>query len=298
MLDQAKQDGDDVAGVAHAGMHTHTAMDYLDSTPARFLRGTACTTIVPGISVVAEKHYAWALAIAAGIATNRNGYPWGYLNSVNDVFKSPHADRDETMRLAHPETGTRRVHVHGHPRGEPLPRPRPSARHDRRDAEPGRLAPLLGRLHVDVQLDGRPDDVLPHELDYSILDQENIARGHTAYYLTLDDEALESAGEAYYAKGTKLVADLPALARKLRQRAIDQSLKAEALFEAVRVRERDVRRPERLARRGGVSRRRVRPRAGLDRGREGHAQGRGGGLRVREGEVVRALENEPWGETE
>ena len=58
---------------------------------------------MPAINVVAEKHYAWALPIAAGIATNRNGVPWGYLGSVNDVFKSPSSDRDQSMAFAHPE---------------------------------------------------------------------------------------------------------------------------------------------------------------------------------------------------
>jgi hypothetical protein len=230
MLDQAKQDGDDVAGVAHAGMHTNTAMDYLDSVPSRFLRGTACTTIVPGISVVAEKHYAWALAIAAGIATNRNGYPWGYLNSVNDVFKSPHADRDETMRLAHPEVGTgaftyTAIHEASHYLG--LAHPHDSIGATR---NPDGSPRYYGGFTWTFNSTAAPTTYSHTELVYSILDQESIARGHTAYYLRWTDEALEGAGEAYFAAGTKLVSDLPALARKLRQRAIDQSLKAEALF--------------------------------------------------------------------
>ena len=230
MLDQAKQDGDDVAGVAHAGMHTVTAMDYLDSVPARFLRGTACATIVPGISVVAEKHYAWALAIAAGIATNRNGYPWGYLNSVNDVFKSPTADRDETMRLAHPETGTgaftyTAIHEASHYLG--LAHPHDSIGATR---NPDGTPRYYGGFTWTFNSTASPTTYSHTELVYSILDQESIARGHTAYYLRWADEALTSAGEAYYQKGTKLVSELPSLARKLRQRAIDQSLKAEALF--------------------------------------------------------------------
>ena len=102
MLDQAKQDGDDVAGAPGVSMHTDTAMDYIDSQ-TRLFRGGACYTTVPAINVVAEKHYAWALPIAAGIATNRNGVPWGYLGSVNDVFKSPSSDRDQSMAFAHPE---------------------------------------------------------------------------------------------------------------------------------------------------------------------------------------------------
>ena len=49
-------------------------MDYLDSKKDRFVRGAPCYTPVPGINVVVEGHYAWALPlIAAGIATNRAG---------------------------------------------------------------------------------------------------------------------------------------------------------------------------------------------------------------------------------
>ena len=87
MLDQAKADGDDIAGAPRAvAMHTDTAMDYIDADP-RLFRGGACYTTVPAINVVAEKHYAWSLQIAAGIATNREGVPWGYLGSVNDVWE-------------------------------------------------------------------------------------------------------------------------------------------------------------------------------------------------------------------
>ena len=91
-----------------------------------------------------------------------NGVPWGYLGSVNDVFKSPQADSDQSMAIAHPSVADGRVHVHVDPRGEPLPRPRAPARLDRRDPERRRLAALLRRLHVGVQLDGGADDVLAH----------------------------------------------------------------------------------------------------------------------------------------
>jgi hypothetical protein len=81
------------------------------------LRGGACFTSVPGIRVVAEKHYAWALSIAAGIATNREGVPWGYLNSVNDVFKTPRAEPRPDD--AHDVSGGRDggVHLHRRARG-------------------------------------------------------------------------------------------------------------------------------------------------------------------------------------
>ncbi len=67
----------------HLSLHTNTMMDYIDSDPGRFIRGGTCATTIPTIQVVVPGHYAWALPIAAGIATNRNGVPWGFLNSVN-----------------------------------------------------------------------------------------------------------------------------------------------------------------------------------------------------------------------
>jgi hypothetical protein len=86
-LDESKDGGDDVAGAPHVSLRTEVMMDYIDSKPERFLRGGACATTVPTIQVVVPGHYAWALPIAAGIATNRGGVPWGFLNSVNDVTK-------------------------------------------------------------------------------------------------------------------------------------------------------------------------------------------------------------------
>ncbi|HUF83441.1 MAG TPA: PPC domain-containing protein, partial [Acidimicrobiia bacterium] len=104
MLEQSKQDGDDIAGTPFTALHTLTAMDYLDSKPDRFARGAPCATTVPGLNVVVEKHYAWALpVIVAGIAVNRAGVPWGYLNSVSDLTKSSHADRDPAVEAIHPQ---------------------------------------------------------------------------------------------------------------------------------------------------------------------------------------------------
>ena len=76
MLDQAKQDGDDVAGVP-ASRCTPTRRWTTSTASPRLFRGGACYTTVPAINVVAEKHYAWALPIAAGIATNRERRPVG-----------------------------------------------------------------------------------------------------------------------------------------------------------------------------------------------------------------------------
>jgi hypothetical protein len=68
------------------------------------------------------------------------------------------------------------------------------------------------------------------ELVYSILDQESIARGHTAYYLKWTDESLADGGEAYYRAGKTTVDLLPPEAQALRKTAIDMSRKAGGLF--------------------------------------------------------------------
>ena len=229
-LDQAKQDGDDAAGVPGVAMHTVTAMDYLDSKPERFLRGGSCYTTVPGLSVVAEKHYAWSLPVAAGIATNRDGVPWGYLNSVNDVFKSPTADRDETMAIAHPSVGTgafsyTAIHEASHYLG--LAHPHDSVGATRRpDGSPRYYDGFTWAFNSTAA----PTTYSHTELVYSILDQESIARGHAAYYLGWTDEALKEAGEAYASRGVTTVSLLPADAARLRKEAISAAKKAEDLF--------------------------------------------------------------------
>src|SRR5215213_4257297 len=49
----------------------------------------------PDLEVVVEKHYAWDLPlIVGGVATNNRGRPWGFLASVNDVFKTAQSDED------------------------------------------------------------------------------------------------------------------------------------------------------------------------------------------------------------
>ena len=230
MLDKAKQDGDDVAGAPGTAMHTLTAMDYLDSKPARFERGGACYTTVPAINVVAEKHYAWALAIAAGIATNRNGVPWGYLGSVNDVFKSASADQDQTLRMAHPPTGTgafsyTAIHEASHYLG--LAHPHDSVGATRKaDGSPRYYDGFTWMYNSTAA----PTTYSHTELTYSILDQDNIARGHTAYYLKWSDEALQDAGRAYYDAGKQTLASIPADAQSLRSQAISMAQKAEQAF--------------------------------------------------------------------
>ena len=229
MLDQAKRDGDDIAGAPGVAMRTVTAMDYIDAN-ARLFRGGACYTTVPAINVVAEKAYAWALPIAAGIATNRDGVPWGYLGSVNDVFKTSKADRDQSMAFAHPQVGSgaftyTSVHEASHYLG--LAHPHDSVGATRNaDGSPRYYDGFTWAFNSTAA----PTTYSHTELVYSILDQENIARGHTAYYLKWTDEALQEAGDAYIAAGKTTLGSLPAKAQRLRGEAIAQIAKAEAAF--------------------------------------------------------------------
>ncbi|HUP33261.1 MAG TPA: hypothetical protein VM184_09540 [Gaiellaceae bacterium] len=229
MLDQAKLDGDDIVGVPGVSMHTNTAMDYIDAQ-LRLYRGSACYTTVPAINVVAEKHYAWALPIAAGIATNRNGVPWGYLGSVNDVFKSPQSDRDQSMTFAHPSIGSgaftyTSIHEASHFLG--LAHPHDSIGATRNaDGTPRYYDGFTWAYNSTAA----PTTYSHTELVYSILDQENIARGHAAYYLKWTDQALSEGGEAYAARGITQISQLPKDAARLRKEALSASAKAEGLF--------------------------------------------------------------------
>ena len=279
MLDQAKQDGDDVAGAPGVSMHTDTAMDYIDSQ-SRLFRGGACYTTVPAINVVAEKHYAWALPIAAGIATNRNGVPWGYLGSVNDVFKSPQSDRDQSMAFAHPEVSGgaftyTSIHEASHYLG--LAHPHDSIGATRNaDGSPRYYDGFTWAYNSTAA----PSTYSHTELIYSILDQENIARGHTAYYLKWADEALVRGR-----RGVRLArrhADRPAAGEGCPAApAGDRQLEAgRDAVRPVRLRERDVRGPEGVALRGRVPRPRTRPRARHERAPEGNEEGRRVGLPV------------------
>ena len=279
MLDQAKQDGDDVAGAPGVSMHTDTAMDYIDQQP-RLFRGGACYTTVPAINVVAEKHYAWALPIAAGIATNRNGVPWGYLGSVNDVFKSPQSDRDQSMAFAHPEvcggafTYTA-IHEASHYLG--LAHPHDSIGATRNaDGTPRYYDGFTWAYNSTAA----PTTYSHTELVYSILDQENIARGHAAYYLKWADQALSEGGEAYASRGVTQVGLLPANAARLRKEAIDGAEEGRDGVRPLRLRQRDVRGPEGVPLGGRVPRPRARPPARHERAPEGHEEGRRFGLPV------------------
>jgi hypothetical protein len=121
---------------------------------------------------------------------------------------------------------------------------------------------LLRRVHLGLQLDGVADDVLAHELIYSILDQENIARGHAAYYLKWADEALSDGGVAYASRGVTQVSLLPAKPARLRQEAIDNSKPAETLFARFDFVNATFAAQKAWRSAGGVPRPRARPRAG------------------------------------
>ena len=232
MLQRAKQNGDDVAGpIPFTAMNTPTAMDYIDATARLSQRGAPCATSVPGLSVVVEKHYAWALpVIVAGIAPNRNGVPFGYLNSVSDLTKYSGADRDEAIAAIHPQAFSgaftyTAVHEASHYLG--LAHPHDSVGATRNaDGSPRYYDGFTWTYNTTAA----PTTYSHTELVYSILDQESIARGHSAYYLKWSDEALEDGGKAHVAAGRTLVSQLPADAARLRQEAIDAMRKAESLF--------------------------------------------------------------------
>jgi hypothetical protein len=237
LLQTAKQHGDDVAGVPFTAMHTQDAMDYLDANATRFERGGECYTTIPDLEAVVEKHYAWDLPlIVGGVATNNDGRPWGFLASVNDFFKTAQSDEDLNgpLHFVHPDVlggGLTYTSIH-------------------------ELSHFLGLAHphdtigasVVTQSDGTkkteywdgfswtfdstaaPTTYGFDQLTYSILDQENIARGHLAYYLKWTREALQQGGDAFAAKGLTTTDRLSTAAQRRRQNALTQLAKAQRLF--------------------------------------------------------------------
>jgi hypothetical protein len=187
---------------------------------------------VPVISAVVQGHYAWALpVIVAGIAENRNGVPWGFLQSVNDVSKWDESGRDDITNLYHVNPrydGTFTytvVHEASHYLGLAHP-------HDT-------IGAVRGEDGKPLYYDGfawtynstaSPTTYSHVELQYGILDQESIARGHTSYYLLWTDEALALAGVAFGKDGIKSPEELPADLQALRATAIKQNARAEQLF--------------------------------------------------------------------
>ena len=268
MLQQAKQDGDDVAGTPFTPMHTQTAMDYLDADKAQFERGGDCSTTIPDLEVAVEKHYAWDLPlIVGGVATNNGGHPWGFLASVNDLFKTAQADEDQhgPLHAVHPDAlggGLTYTSIH-------------------------ELSHFLGLAHphdtigmsVVTQSDGTkkteywdgfswtfdstaaPTTYAFDQMTYSILDQETIARGHLAYYLQVDARGarrrrrrVRGAGphDRRHAAGERAAAP-PGGARRDGEGAV--------AVRRLRLRERDVRGAEGVDQRGVVPRPRAEARA-------------------------------------
>ena len=124
-----------------------------------------------------------------------SGVPWGYLGSVNDVFKSPQSDRDQSMAFAHPQVSGgaftyTSIHEASHYLG--LAHPHDSIGATRNaDGSPRYYDGFTWAFNSTAA----PTTYSHTELVYSILDQENIARGHAAYYLKWTDEALSDGGE-------------------------------------------------------------------------------------------------------
>ena len=231
-LEQAKADGDSVAGASYTAMNTVTMMDYLDANPERFHRGGGCFTTVPVISAVVQGHYAWALpVIVAGIAENRNGVPWGFLQSVNDVSKWDESGRDDVTNLYHYNPrydGTFTytvVHEASHYLGLAHPHDTIGAVRGE-DGEPAYYRGFAWTYNSTAS----PTTYSHVELQYGILDQESIARGHTSYYLTWVDEALSQSGVAFAKQGITSPDQLPANLQALRATAIAMNAEAEQLF--------------------------------------------------------------------
>jgi hypothetical protein len=236
-LDQAKQDGTDVGGVAHTAMSTVTMMDYLDANPERFLRGGPCYTTVPTLQVVVPGNYSWGLPNTAGISTHRDGVPWGFFGSVNDLTKWSGADRDETTAHLHPQvygSGTGKgtftyitIHEASHHLG--LAHPQDSVTATRgADGAPRYYHGFTWAFNSTAA----PTTYSHTETVYSILDQETIARGHLAYYLRWTEEALAEAGLALHAAGTTTLDQLDPDVRALRDQAVAAAARARELFAA------------------------------------------------------------------
>jgi len=237
MLQKAKQDGDDVAGVPFTAMHTQDAMDYLDANAGKFERGGDCYTTIPDLEAVVEKHYAWDLPlIVGGVATNNGGRPWGFLASVNDAFKTAQADEDQNgpLHFIHPDIlggGLTYTSIHELSHFLGLAHPHDTIGEAVVTTSDGtKKAEYWDGFSWTFDSTAAPTTYAFDQLSYSILDQETIARGHLAYYLKWTREALKDGGDAFAAQGLTTVGQLSAAAQRRRQKALDQMAKAQSLF--------------------------------------------------------------------
>ena len=156
----------------------------------------------------------------------------------NDVFKTAQSDEDQEgpLHFIHPDLlggGLSYTSIHELSHFLGLAHP-----HD-----------TIGLAKVDTDFDGTTDTTeywdgfswtfdstaAPttyafDQLTYSILDQENIARGHLSYYLDWTREALTKGGDAFAAQGLTTTTQLPTTAQRRRQKALDNLAKAQKLF--------------------------------------------------------------------
>ena len=150
---------------------------------------------------------------------------------MNDVFKSPSSDRDQSMAFAHPRgraAGRSRytaIHEASHYLG--LAHPHDSIGATRNaDGSPRYYDGFTWAFNSTAS----PTTYSHTELVYSILDQENIARGHTAYYLKWTDQALSEGGDAYASRGVTQVVAAAGERRPAAQEGDRRPKKAETAF--------------------------------------------------------------------
>ena len=223
-LDSAKAAGD------HVAMDVATAMSYVDRQSARLRRPRPCYTTIPSLNVVVDKHYAWQDPAVAGIAPSRGGVPWGFLASVNDVYRWRGADQGPTSEVRHPLTtygsfSYVTLHEVSHSLGLAHPHNTIGASRGPR----GEPKYWLGfRWAFDTT--AAPTTYSHVELKYSVLDQDNIARGHGSYYLKWIDSALGDGDYAFVSRRIETMRQLPKAAGRARAEAIAARAEAQRQF--------------------------------------------------------------------
>src|SRR5262249_41557003 len=165
--------------------------------------------------------------IAGGGATNNAGHPWGFLASVNDLFKTAQADEDQEgpLHFIHPDLlggGLTYTSIHELSHFLGLAHP-----HDTigasvvTNADGVKQTEYWDGFSWTFDSTAAPTTYAFDQLTYSILDQETIARGHLAYYLKWTNEALKTGGDAFAARGLTTTDQLSTAAQRRRQKAID-----------------------------------------------------------------------------
>ena len=138
-------------------------MDYIDGDPERFLRGGACATTVPTIQVVVPG----ALRLGAADRRRHRHQPRRRAVGLPQLGQRRHqVERRRQGPVARPGPSQRRSSTARSPTRPSTRRATTSASPTRTTpsgavAERGRHAPLLRRLHVDVQHHGGADHLQP-----------------------------------------------------------------------------------------------------------------------------------------